>query len=116
MCNATKDPDATDPVQVSWYYGALLVKPDGENVVINSERNNATGEIHSVLSFYSVNYTNDGVYVCQVFNHPLSFTENKIQLTVECELHRLCKVPLIICDTTWIAEGYLIYKFCMTFK
>ena len=89
VCNATNDPDATYPVQVSWYYGESLFKPDGENVMINSERNNATGKINSVLSFNSVNYTNDGVYACQVFNHPLSYAENKIQLTVECKLHRL---------------------------
>ena len=101
MCNATNDPDATYPVQVSWYYGESLFKPDGENVMINSERNNATGEIKSVLSFNSVNYTNGGVYACQVFNHPLSYAESKIQLTVECKLHRLLyidKILLIVLD------------------
>ena len=86
ICDATNDVDATDPVQVNWYYGKLIIKPDGEYVVINNTRDNATDQIHSVLSFDSVNYTNDGTYTCKAFNHPLSFTENKIQLTVECEL------------------------------
>ena len=87
ICNATNDADATDPVQVDWYYETQIIKPDGEYVVINNTRDNATGQIYSVLSFDSVNYTNDGAYTCKAFNHPLSFTENKIQLTVECELH-----------------------------
>ena len=87
ICNATNDADATDPVQISWYYGTLIIKPDGESMMVNNIRDNTTGQIHSMLSFDSVNYTNDGVYTCQAFNHPLSFTENKIQLTVECELY-----------------------------
>ena len=87
VCNATNDADAINPVQVSWYYGTMLVKPEGEYVKINNERNNATGEIHSVLSFNPINYTNDGAYTCRAFNDPLSFTENKIQVTVECKLY-----------------------------
>ena len=85
ICNATNDVDATDPVQISWYYGTLIITPDGEYVMVNNIRDNATGQMNSVLSFDSVNYTNDGVYICRAFNHPLSFTENRIQLTVECE-------------------------------
>ena len=87
ICNATNDPDATDPVQVSWYYGTLLIKPDGEYMTVNNIRDNATGQIHSMLSIDPVNYTNDGAYTCRAFTHPLSFTEYKIQLTIECEIH-----------------------------
>ena len=80
VCNATNDEDANIPVQISWYNGTKLIKPDGKHVVVNNVQNNATGQVHPV------NYTNDGDYVCRAFNHPLSFTENKIKLTVECEL------------------------------
>ena len=86
VCSATNDVDAINPVQVSWYYRSMLIKPDGENVVINNTRDNATDEIHSVLSFNSINFTNDGVYTCRAFNNPQSFTENQIKVTVECEL------------------------------
>ena len=55
--------------------------------MINNERNNDTGKVVSILSFNSVNYTNDGVYTCRASNDPLSFTENNIQLTVECKFH-----------------------------
>ena len=86
MCNATNDEDANIPVQISWYNGTELIKPRDQHVVVNSVQNNATGQVHSVLSIYPVNYTNDGDYVCRAFNHPLSFTESKIKLTIECEL------------------------------
>ena len=89
ICNATNDVDAVNPVQVSWYYRGMLVKPAGKYVAISDIRNNATGQIHSVLSFNPVNYTNDGEYTCRASNYPLSFTENNIKLTVECELHGL---------------------------
>ena len=85
VCSATNDVDAIIPVQISWYYRSMVIKSDGESVLINNTRNNATGEINSVLSFDHINFTNDGVYTCRAFNNPLSFTENQIELTVECE-------------------------------
>ena len=88
VCNATNDLDANIPVQISWYNGTELIKPDGKHVMVNNEQNNVTGQVHSVLSLNPVNYTDDGEYVCRAFNHPLSFTENRITLTVECELYR----------------------------
>ena len=100
VCNATNDEDANIPVQISWYNGTELIKPDGKHVLINNVQNNATGQVHSVLSFNPVNYTNDGDYVCRAFNHPLSFTERKIKLTVECELpnyNLLSILHLLIC-------------------
>ena len=85
VCNATNDPDANIPVQVSWYNGTELIKPDGKHVMVNNEQNNVTGQVHSMLSFNPVNYTNDGECVCRAFNHPLFFTESRIMLTIECE-------------------------------
>ena len=88
VCNATNDADANVPAQISWYNGTKLIKPDGKHVMVNSEQNNVTGEVHSVLSLNAVNHTDDGEYVCRAFNHPLSFTESRITLTVECEFYR----------------------------
>ena len=87
ICNVTNDIDAISPVQVDWYYKAMVVKPDEYHVVISNKRNNATGQIQSVLSFDPINYTNDGVYTCRAFNDPLCFTESNIKLTVECKLY-----------------------------
>ena len=86
VCNATNDADAIDPVQINWYNGTELIKPDGKHVMVNNVQNNVTDQVHSVLSFGYVNYTNNGDYVCRAFNHPLSFSESSIKLTVECEL------------------------------
>ena len=42
-------------------------------------------QIYSVLVLEGVNITDDGEYVCRAFNNPLCYTENKINITVECE-------------------------------
>jgi len=99
VCNATNDADANIPVQVSWYNGTELIKPDGKDVKVNNLYNNVTDEVHSVLLLNPVNYTNNGDYVCRAFNHPSSFTESRITLTVECKLYNSivqCKGEL--CD------------------
>ena len=88
VCNATNDADANIPVQISWYNGTELIKSDGKHVMVNNEHNNVTGQVHSVLSLNAINYTDDGEYVCRAFNHPSSFTESRITLTVECEFYR----------------------------
>ena len=89
MCNATNDVEAIDhepTVQFNWYNGTALIKPDGKHVMITNKQNSVTGQIHSVLTFDPVNYTNDGEYTCRAFNHPSSFTESRVKLTVECKL------------------------------
>ena len=85
VCNATNDPDANIPVQVSWYNGTELIKLDGNHVMVGNKQNNVSGQVHSVLSLNPVNYADDGEYVCRAFNHPLSFIESRITLTVECK-------------------------------
>ena len=85
VCNATNDKDAIDPVQISWYNGTQLLKPDGKYVIIYNQHNTVVDQIHSELVLDSVNITDDGEYICRAFNNPLCYTENKISLTVECE-------------------------------
>ena len=87
VCNATNDADANVPVQINWYNGTELIKPDRNIFMVTNVHNNATDQVHSMLSLNPVNYTNDDEYVCRAFNHPLSFTESKIKLTVECKLN-----------------------------
>ena len=97
ICNATNDVDAINPAQVIWYHGGMVVKPDGKHVTINNLGNNATGQIQSVLSFDSVNYTNDGVYTCRALNDPLSFTEKNVKLSVECKSIKLNSIYVYSC-------------------
>ena len=84
-CNATNDADANIPVQINWYNGTELIKPREQYMMIKNEQSNATGKVHSILTLNPINYTNDGEYVCRAFNHPLSFTESRIKLTIECK-------------------------------
>ena len=85
LCNATNDGDAIDPVQISWYNGTKLLKSDGKNVTVYSKYNSVTDQIQSILVLDSVNNTDDGEYICRAFNHPFCYTEEKINLTVECK-------------------------------
>lgn len=86
MCNATDDEDSVDPVQISWYNGTQLVKPDGKRVVVYSNYDNITDQMCSILLLDPVSITDDGEYICRAFNYPFCFIENTINLTVECEL------------------------------
>ena len=85
ICNATNDKDSVDPIQISWYNGTQILKPDGKHVIIYSKYDNTTDQLSSTLVFDPVNHTNDGEYICRAFNHPFCYTEDKINLTVECE-------------------------------
>ena len=84
-CNATNDKDAIDPVQITWYNGTQLVKSNGKHVTIYNKHDADTDQIYSVLVLESINVTDDGEYICRAFNNPLCYTENKINLIVECE-------------------------------
>ena len=84
-CNATNDRNAINPVKISWYNGTQLVKSNGKCVIIYNKHDAVTDQIYSVLTLGSVNITDDGEYICRAFNNPLCYTENKINLTVECE-------------------------------
>lgn len=90
VCNATNDRDAVDPVQISWYNGTQLVKSNGKFVTIYNKHDAVTDQIYSVLVFGSVNITDDAEYVCRAFNNLFCYTENKINLTVECEFVAEC--------------------------
>ena len=59
-------------------------------MTIYNDHDAVTDQIYSVLMFGSVNYTDDNEYVCRAFNNPLCYTENKINLTVECEFVAKC--------------------------
>ena len=86
MCNATNDEDSVDPVQISWYNGTQLLRPDGKRVVVYNKYDNITNQLCSVLLLDPVNHTDDGEYICRAFTYPFCYTENKINITVECEL------------------------------
>ena len=84
MCNATNDKDSFDPVQISWYNGTELLKANGKRVIIYSKYDNISDHLSSVLLLDPINRTDHGEYICRAFNYQFCYTENKINLTVEC--------------------------------
>ena len=88
-CIATNDEDAEDPLRIHWINpSGVTIESNGTNVFIYNEHNNVLGQLQSVLSFYSVNYSDDGEYTCQAFNHIKSRTELKTNVTVQCKSSR----------------------------
>ena len=73
------------------------LNPDGVKIVTNTTHlsiqyinHTVSGQLESVLLFYSVNRSDDGEYTCQAFNDIKCHTEMKINLTVECKLPFIC--------------------------
>ena len=74
VCTAINDVDAIHSLQINWYKGDI--KQNGSQII---PQNNT-----SILFFDSVNRTDDGIYTCRASNHNDSFSEAKINLTVQC--------------------------------
>ena len=68
ICNATNDPDAIDPVQISWYFRTKPINPDGKYLIVNNKRNNYTNQIHSVLSLTTLMMVNMFAELITVLN------------------------------------------------
>ena len=86
-CSATNDVDAVHPLRIKWYnFEGKQVQVAFKNVLMYSNTNNFTHEMQSVLLFDPVNHTDTGMYTCRAYNHPQSYNEDKVNLTVECEL------------------------------
>ena len=76
ICSAVNDVDAIHPLQIYWYKGNKLVTPNGRDIILYTEIDNATRQLNSTLLLDPVNRTNDdGVYTCRAFNHNDSFSD-----------------------------------------
>jgi len=81
------DIDAVQPLRIKWYNSkSKQVQIANMNVIVYNNTNNVTGEIQSILLFDPVNHTDTGMYTCRAYNHPQCYNEEKVNLTVECEL------------------------------
>ena len=101
MCNATNDEHSAGPIQISWYTGTHPFKPDGKRILIHNKYDNDTNQLCSVLLLDPVSHTDSGEYVCRAFTSLFCYTENRINLTVECKLIMHCILCVIyICMYT----------------
>ena len=81
------DIDAVQPLRIKWCNSkSKQVQIANKNVIVYNKTNNVTGEIQSILLFDPVNHTDTGMYTCRAYNHPQCYNEEKVNLTVECEL------------------------------
>jgi len=91
MCNATNDIGAIEELKIVWLQKTSSLREQEMEIkgykLIYSTADSFAGKIHSLLQFYSVNRTDDGEYICRAFNHPKSYTEAKVNLTIECKLN-----------------------------
>ena len=86
ICNATNDVDAINPLRIHWYKAkGVSLEADNRHIVIHNSTALVTGQVQSVLLFDPVNHTDSGIYTCRAFNDEDCYTEEKINLTVECE-------------------------------
>ena len=87
ICNATNDKDSIDPVQIRWFNGTELLKPDGKHVIIHNKYDNISDSAYSALLLDPVNRNDDGEYRCQAFTYSFCYVESSLNLTVECEFY-----------------------------
>jgi len=73
-----------------WYSptGAQL-KTDGP-ISIHNTTEPVTKQVQSMLLIEKINDSDAGVYTCRAFNHPKSYVERKVDLTVECKYNIYC--------------------------
>ena len=76
VCTAINDVDAIHSLQINWYKGDKVIKQNDSHII--SQNNTST------LFFDPVNVTDDGIYTCRAFNRNDTFSEAKINLTVQC--------------------------------
>jgi len=87
ICNATNDVDAINPLSINWYDSkGKKFGSDDKHVLVYNTSNPVTGQVQSVLLFDPVNHTDSGEYTCHAFNDDDCYTEDKTNLTVECEI------------------------------
>jgi len=86
ICNATNDVDAINPLSIDWYnFKRIKLEADDRHVLVYNTTDTVTGQVQSMLLFDPVNHTDSGEYTCRALNDDDCYTEDKTNLTVECE-------------------------------
>ena len=92
VCNATNDADATNEVQIAWFYEnltSLYPIVQDSRVIIHNVKNLISRQIHSVLLFDPVSRVDEGVYICEASNHPQSSTKRSMKVMIKSKLIQL---------------------------
>ena len=86
-CTAINDVDAIRSIQVNWYKGNQLVIQDGVRIIVHNKSDKTSRQLTSTLSLDPVNPNDHGIYTFKALNHHDSYSESKINLTVQCMAH-----------------------------
>ena len=85
LCNATNDADAIHPLKVYWYDSeGTQMQSDGKHIITYNHTNTVKDQAQSILQFKPVKRSNAGTFLCRAYNDPLTYSERKVVLTVEC--------------------------------
>ena len=84
ICTSINDFDAIHSLQVNWYKGYQLVIPNGNRVFVHNMTDKTSSQLNSTLLLDPVNPTDHEIYACRALNHPESYSECSIDLTVQC--------------------------------
>ena len=85
-CIAINDVDAIHSLQVNWYKGNQLIT-DGGRIIVYNIYNKTSRQLKSTLSIDPVNPSDHGIYTVKALNHQDSYSESRINLTVQCTTH-----------------------------
>ena len=85
-CTVINDVHANYSIQVNWYKGNKLIKPEGERILLYNESTKDSMQLKSILTLDPVIPNDDGLYTCRAFNHPDLYSESNTNLTIECKL------------------------------
>ena len=73
-------------MRIDWYNSeGAKVESEDKHILVYNVTDPATGQAQSVLLFDPINHTDSGEYTCHAFNDNDCYTEDKTNLTVECE-------------------------------
>ena len=86
ICTSINDIDAIHSLQVNWYKGNQLMIPNGNHVFVHNMTDKTSRQLNSTLLLDPVNPTDHEIYTCRALNHPESYSECSIDLTVQCTL------------------------------
>ena len=83
ICTAINDVDAGHSLRIKWYKGDQLLTPNGKRITVHNKSDKTSGELNSTLILDPVNHSDHGVYSIRAFNDHDSYSESRINLTVQ---------------------------------
>ena len=111
VCNATNNADATNEVQVAWFYKnltSLYPIVQDSHVIIHNVKNLISRQIHSILLFDPVSRIDEGVYICKASNHPQSSTKRSTEVMIKSKWMYIFNNIICVCTFLKYIRFYIL--------